>query len=78
MSNLPVIEELSFLDAADGTQKTGKIKDTTYDVVEKGAAGLCPALPDEETTTKFLRQDGNWGDPNYPAITSEEINAICV
>ena len=33
MPSLPVIEELSFTDAADGTVKTGKIKDTTYDVV---------------------------------------------
>lgn len=31
--------------------------------VSKTAAGLCPQLPDETTTTKFLRQDGTWVAP---------------
>lgn len=75
----PIIDELTFRDAADGTVKTGKIKDTTYGVVEKGSAGLCPALPDEDTTTKFLRQDGNWEEPPQPPIiTTAELSAICV
>lgn len=38
--------------------------DTTYSVVSKQAAGLAPQLPDENTTTKFLRQDGTWAEPS--------------
>jgi len=30
-------------------------KDTTYGTVSKTAAGLCPILPNETTTTKYLR-----------------------
>jgi hypothetical protein len=30
-------------------------KDTTYNTVSKTAAGLCPILPDETTTTKYFR-----------------------
>jgi hypothetical protein len=29
--------------------------DTTYSTVSKTAAGLCPILPNETTTTKYLR-----------------------
>ena len=36
---------------------------TTYSTVSKSAAGLCPALPNETTTTKYLRQDGSWAVP---------------
>lgn len=38
-------------------------KDTTYSTVTKSAAGLCPTLPNETTTTKYLRQDGTWVTP---------------
>lgn len=41
-------------------------------VVSKTAAGLCPALPNEDTTTKYLRQDGTWVVPpntTYSAAT---------
>ena len=38
-------------------------KDTTYSTVSKTAAGLCPTLPNETTTTKYLRQDGTWAVP---------------
>lgn len=40
-----------------------KFTDTTYSTVSKTAAGLCPALPNETTTTKYLRQDGSWQVP---------------
>lgn len=33
-------------------------QDTTYDVVSKTQNGLVPKLPNETTTTKYLRQDG--------------------
>ena len=49
----------------DGT--TGSIAtqdtDTTYGIVSKTANGLAPKLPDETTTTKYLRQDGTWAVP---------------
>ena len=32
--------------------------DTTYSTVSKSSSGLCPQLPNETTTTKYLRQDG--------------------
>lgn len=34
--------------------------DTTYSKVSKNADGLCPKLPNETSTTKYLRQDGTW------------------
>lgn len=37
---------------------------TTYGVVSKTANGLTPKLPNETTTTKFLRQDGTWQIPS--------------
>lgn len=37
--------------------------DTTYSVVSKTANGLAPQLPNETTTTKYLRQDGTWVVP---------------
>ena len=43
--------------------------DTTYSTVNKTEAGLCPQLPNETTTTKFLRQDGTWQVPAYIADT---------
>lgn len=50
----------------DGTywvwEAHGGDSNTTYGVVSKTANGLCPQLPNETTTTKFLRQDGTWKD----------------
>lgn len=43
-------------------------KDTTYSAVSKTASGLCPILPNENTTTKFLRQDGTWQVPTYTQL----------
>ena len=39
-------------------------------VVSKTADGLAPQLPNETTTTKFLRQDGTWNVPDYPSVPS--------
>ena len=36
---------------------------TTYEKVDKSSDGLCPKLPNETTTTKYLRQDGSWAVP---------------
>jgi hypothetical protein len=38
--------------------------DTTYGIVSKTTNGLCPQLPNETSTTKFLRQDGTWDVPS--------------
>ena len=38
-------------------------------VVSTAADGLAPQLPNESTTTKFLRQDATWAVPEYP-VTS--------
>lgn len=42
---------------------------TTYNTVSKSAAGLCPTLPNETTTTKYLRQDGTWATPIHIVAT---------
>lgn len=71
-------DKIEALDASDPTasgtsvtfiatlsQSDGHISSTkkTVSSVAKGAAGLCPALPNETTTTKYLRQDGTWVAP---------------
>ena len=48
---------------AAGTAVWSNENNTTYGVVSKTANGLVPMLPDETTTTKFLRQDGTWVVP---------------
>lgn len=53
---------------------TGKYTDLTGtpSVVSKNENGLVPMLPDETTTTKYLRQDGTWVKPpntTYSAAT---------
>ena len=48
---------------ANGTTGTINTQDTTYGVVSKTANGLAPQLPNETTTTKYLRQDGSWQVP---------------
>lgn len=47
------------------TYTAQKIKDTntTYSTVSMTSSGLCPQLPNETTTTKYLRQDGTWATP---------------
>ena len=40
--------------------------------VSKGSDGMCPALPNETGTTKYLRQDGTWATP--PKNTAGSTN----
>ena len=52
---------------------------TTYGIVSKTSNGLAPQLPNESTTTKYLRQDGIWAVPpntntTYP-FYSKSIDA---
>lgn len=42
--------------------------------VSKTAVGLTPQLPNESTTTKFLRQDGSWEVPTYTTVTEGSAN----
>ena len=37
-------------------------------VVSKTEAGLAPRLPNETSTTKYLRQDGSWAVPSYTEV----------
>ena len=41
------------------------------DIVSKTAKGLVPQLPDELTTTKFLRQDATWAQPNTSDLNND-------
>ena len=52
---------------------------TTYSNVSKTAAGLCPQLPNESTTTKYLRQDGSWQVPPNTTYsnTSKTAAGLC-
>ena len=52
---------LSKIEMPDGTILD--IPGTTDSVVSKTANGLCPQLPNETTTRKYLRQDGQWIQP---------------
>ena len=49
-------------------------------VVSKTKAGLAPQLPNETTTTKFLRQDGTWAEPSegmtHTFLTDAEYEAL--
>lgn len=48
-------------------------------VVSTAADGLAPQLPDESTTTKFLRQDATWAVPEYPVTSvNGSIGAVTV
>lgn len=55
----------NFYNNAWGSWVEWKLTDnnTTYGVVSKTANGLAPQLPNETTTTKYLRQDGTWQVP---------------
>jgi hypothetical protein len=55
-------KKITFTTAAGGTKEI-TTQDTTYGVVSKTANGLAPQLPNESTTTKYLRQDGSWQVP---------------
>ena len=48
-------------------------------VVSKTYDGLCPQLPNENATTKFLRQDGTWvAPPNTTySVVSKTANGLC-
>ncbi len=55
----------------DGTV-TGCLS-TLNNVVSKSANGLAPKLPNETNITKFLRQDGNWAEPEGIGGTAFDV-----
>jgi hypothetical protein len=57
------IASLTAVQKSDITGLGIPAQDTTYGVVSKTANGLAPQLPNETTTTKYLRQDGTWQVP---------------
>lgn len=57
------IAGLTLVEKSDITALGIPAQDTTYGVVSKTENGLCPVLPNETTTTKYLRQDGSWQVP---------------
>lgn len=62
-----------------GTAVWGADNNTTYNVVSKTANGLAPQLPNEEGTTKYLRQDGTWvvpPDTKYVAATEQALGLV--
>ena len=65
ITNLSVSGKVITFTKGDGTTGTITTQDTntTYGVVSKTADGLAPKLPNETTTTKYLRQDGTWAVP---------------
>lgn len=50
-----------------------------YDVVSKESDGLCPQLPNETATNKYLRQDGQWAQPENTTydVVSKNSNGLC-
>lgn len=64
---------------SDGIAIVGLKGKNKIGLVSKLGAGLCPALPDEETITKFLRQDGQWAADQRVEniITLKTENVAC-
>lgn len=62
-SSATIRNELTKENVTSALGYTPPASDTTYGVVSKTANGLTPQLPNETTTTKYLRQDGTWTVP---------------
>lgn len=65
-SNISISSGTISIDKDDVTGALGytpPTTNTTYEKVDKSSDGLCPKLPNETTTTKYLRQDGAWAVP---------------
>ena len=56
---------------------SGSYNDLTNkpEVVSKASAGFCPQLPNETTTTKYLRQDGTWVAPPNTTYSNATTSA---
>lgn len=67
------IASLTAVQKSDITALDIPAQDTTYGVVSKTANGLVPQLPNETTTTKYLRQDGSW-----QTVDAATVNGLTV
>ena len=50
---------------------TKQLESKTLQVTSITAAGLCPQLPNDATTTKYLREDGTWVKPPNTTYSSK-------
>ena len=72
---------ISFIDSiSQNANGVITVTKKTVSGVSKEGAGLCPALPNESGTEKFLRQDGSWAvppddDTQYSAGTGLALDA---
>jgi hypothetical protein len=57
-----------------GDPTWGEDSNTTYSVVSTSAAGLAPALPNDTTNKKYLRQDGTWAEPPNDNTTYSTVS----
>lgn len=72
-SNISISDGAISIDKDNVTEALGytpPTTNTTYEKVDKSSDGLCPKLPNENTTTKYLRQDGAW---EVPPNTTYEV-----
>lgn len=72
-SNISISDGAISIDKDNVTKALGytpPTTNTTYEKVDKSSDGLCPKLPNETTTTKYLRQDGAW---EVPPNTTYEV-----
>lgn len=72
-SNISISDGAISIDKDNVTEALGytpPTANTTYEKVDKSSDGLCPKLPNETTTTKYLRQDGAW---EVPPNTTYEV-----
>lgn len=76
VTDIKISERTVTITKGDGSKSTQTTQDTTYGVVSKTANGLTPKLPDETSTTKYLRQDGTWvAPPNDNTTYSDATQA---
>lgn len=76
VTDIKISERTVTITKGDGSTSTQTTQDTTYGVVSKTANGLTPKLPDETSTTKYLRQDGTWvAPPNDNTTYSDATQA---
>lgn len=72
-SNISISDGAISIDKDNVTEALGytpPTTNTTYEKVDKSSDGLCPKLPNENKTTKYLRQDGAW---EVPPNTTYEV-----
>lgn len=71
---------ISFIDSiSQNAQGVITVHKKTVQTVSKQGAGLCPQLPNESATSKYLRQDGSWAQPpgtQYSVVT-KQADGLC-